>query len=117
MINGLPAQKYLGGGGALGKLWKVSDRGGGLVVSVLDFCSEDPSSILADCQVFFSFIVPREDEISEEEAWKGPSLKKRWKFDVDKETSRLNEVMSLAHCCYLTNEGSCKEMTNSHLVN
>ena len=27
-------------------------RGGGLVISVLDLCSDDPSSILADCKVF-----------------------------------------------------------------
>ena len=47
------------------------------MVSILDFCSNEPSLILAGCQVFqVPSIPPREDEINEKEAGKGPSFKK-----------------------------------------
>ena len=61
---------------ALVKLGKVRTlgRGGGIVVSVPAFCSDDPSSNPADCLINFLY---GKTKINKKEARVGPSLKKK----------------------------------------
>ena len=52
-------------------------RGGGLVVSVLAFYSDDPSSIPAEVYNFFCKNIVEKNETKQQEAGVGPFLKKR----------------------------------------
>ena len=52
-------------------------RGGGLVVSVLAFYSDDPSSIPAEVYNFFCKIVVEKNENKQKEAGVGPFLKNK----------------------------------------
>ena len=60
----------------LGKIKPNMGCGGGLVVSVLAFYSDDPSSIPAEVYNFFCKIVVEKNENKQKEAGVGPILKK-----------------------------------------
>ena len=68
----------------INQLWPSSKTlysgcGGGLVVSVLAFYSDDPSSIPAEVYNFFCKIVVEKDENKQKEAGVGPIFKKKKK--------------------------------------
>ena len=63
------------------KAWqrnKFLGRGGGLVVSVLAFYSDDPSSIPAEVYNFFCKIVVEKNENKQKEAGIGPFLRNKF---------------------------------------
>ena len=66
--------------------WRVKNElgcGGGLVVSVLAFYSDDPSSIPAEVYNFFCKIVVEKNENKQKEAGVGPIFLKKRKQRAD----------------------------------
>ena len=79
-------------------------RGGGLVVSVLAFYSDDPSSIPAEVYNFFCKNIVEKNENKQKEAGVGPLLKKNiFRTDRGLDLLQLNcqssFVLMLQICC------------------
>ena len=68
-------------------------RGGGLVVSVLAFYSDDPSSIPAEVYNFFCKNIVEKNENKQKEAGVGPLLKKKCSLILWSGPSTTSNVM------------------------
>ena len=76
---------------------KLTTHGGGLVVSMLAFYSDDPSSNPADAYIFFCKMLSEKNENKQKEAGVGPFFKQLYNFIPSKSTKTSNICFSLWH--------------------